>query len=277
MGSRHCESVFGHVVCQAGSRSHVSSIPHADRSDQRRIAADENAVADDGLVLVHAIIVAGDRTGSDVHARTDFGVAQIREVVGFRSLAQLDLLRLDEIADMRALPDFAAGTEMTVRSEESAVGDGGLVENAARAHQNVVAESRVLNYRKRPDAAIRANLRVAQQLHGRFNHSIRRNFYNSIDDAALRTENRYTGKHEFMALAVAQHGIEAGEFHASVDAEHFHVIRDGRSDNFGLGLGKNRGHVGQIKLAVGVLCFQAVNMSVERLHSKSIKAGVNLT
>ena len=70
-------------------------------------------------MLVHAVIVAGDGAGANVDSRADFRVAQISEMVGLRSLAQLDLLGLDEVADVRALADLAARPQMRVRSDES--------------------------------------------------------------------------------------------------------------------------------------------------------------
>ena len=81
----------------------IGSLAEAHRRDQGGVAADEDAILDDGRVFTHSVVVAGDRPGADVHALTDFGVAKIGEVVGFGSLAQPRLLGFDEIADVGAL------------------------------------------------------------------------------------------------------------------------------------------------------------------------------
>ena len=65
--------------------------------------------ADVGVVLVDAVIVAGDGAGADIRLRADARVADIGEVVDLRPLLHVGVLDLDEVADMRALPDRAPG------------------------------------------------------------------------------------------------------------------------------------------------------------------------
>ena len=72
----------------------------------------KHAVFDHGRVLVHAVVVAGDRARADVDAFADLRVAQIGEMVRLRTFAQLRFLGLDEVADVRAFSDFAAGAQM---------------------------------------------------------------------------------------------------------------------------------------------------------------------
>ena len=61
--------------------------PHANRRNQRRIAADENAIADRGRVLRRAVVVAGDRPRADIRISSHRRVAQIGQVHGFRAFA----------------------------------------------------------------------------------------------------------------------------------------------------------------------------------------------
>src|SRR3546814_12514737 len=63
---------------------------------------DEGAGADRRAVLQEAVVVAGDGAGADVGGGADGGVAQIAQVVGLGALAQLGVLDLDEVADMRS-------------------------------------------------------------------------------------------------------------------------------------------------------------------------------
>ena len=118
----------------------VRSLAQLDRRDQSGIAADKYSVFDDRLVFMHAVVVAGDGAGTDVHAFANFGVAEIGEVVGFRSLAQANLLGLHKIADVRAFADVASRAQMRIRAEDRAVCDARIVEHAAGADENAVAD-----------------------------------------------------------------------------------------------------------------------------------------
>ena len=112
------ERIGRHVLRDGRSGGDVRARANAHRRDQLRIRSDERAVLDDGLVLVHAVVIARDRAGADVRALADRGVAQIRQMVGLRAASQRRFLELDEIADVRAVADVglrAAGAR-TVRS-----------------------------------------------------------------------------------------------------------------------------------------------------------------
>ena len=108
------QRVGRNIICDCRARSHVSALSHAQRRNQGGITADERAFFDHGHVLACAVIIAGDGACADIDARTDLGVAKVSKVVGFGAAAQLGLFRLDKIADMRALANFAAGTQMRV-------------------------------------------------------------------------------------------------------------------------------------------------------------------
>ena len=80
-----------------------------------------------GLVLVHAVVVAGDGAGANVHTLANHGIAEIGKMVGLGALSQLRLLGLDEIADVRPLADIAPGTQVRVRANLRAVADDGAL------------------------------------------------------------------------------------------------------------------------------------------------------
>ena len=152
--------------------------------DQSAVTADESPVFDHGCVLVDSIVVAGDGAGADVDPCADFGIAQIGEMVGFGSLAQLDLLGLDKIANVRTLSNIAAGAQMGIRAEDSVAFDAGAIENAAVADEDSIADFGISNHGIRPNAATGAYVRVAQNLNKRLEHGVRRNLNVTIDDAA---------------------------------------------------------------------------------------------
>src|SRR5690606_15407548 len=69
------------------------------RRHQRAVGTDEGAVADAGLRLVDAVVVAGDGAGADVGLAPDRGIAEVTEVVGLAALGHGRVLGLDEVAD----------------------------------------------------------------------------------------------------------------------------------------------------------------------------------
>src|SRR3954467_1784169 len=89
-----CEGARRHVLADGRAGSHVRVPRHRDRRDELRVAADERAVLDDGLVLAGAVVVAGDRAGADVHLLADRRVAEVGQVFRLRSLAEHGLLQL---------------------------------------------------------------------------------------------------------------------------------------------------------------------------------------
>src|SRR5207244_11130785 len=84
---------------------HHRSPPPRDRGDQLRVAADKDPILADGLMLVSAVVIAGDRAGADVHALADPGIAEVAEMIRLGALPQLGFFHLDEIADLGRATD----------------------------------------------------------------------------------------------------------------------------------------------------------------------------
>ena len=61
---------------------HIGALADGDRRDNRAVGADEAALANDRLVLLPAIVVTGDRAGSDVGPLADYHVTQVSHVAG---------------------------------------------------------------------------------------------------------------------------------------------------------------------------------------------------
>ncbi len=73
-----------------------------------------------GLGFVEAVVVAEDRPGADVGLLAHRSVAQIGQVVGLGAPAHLDLLDLDEVADVGLLADVRARPQPRVGSDDGA-------------------------------------------------------------------------------------------------------------------------------------------------------------
>src|SRR5690606_1509594 len=58
------------------------------RRDQRRVRADEGAVADHGAMLVGPVVIAGDGAGADVDVTPDAGVADVGQMIDLAALAE---------------------------------------------------------------------------------------------------------------------------------------------------------------------------------------------
>ena len=91
-----------------------------DRCDKLRVGTDEDAVLDHGAMLVRAIVVAGNRAGTDIDVAADGRVADVRKMINLAALADCTRLDLDEIADMniigehRCRPDACIGPDATL-------------------------------------------------------------------------------------------------------------------------------------------------------------------
>src|SRR5581483_3563550 len=100
------------VICNARRSSNVGAFTKLYRSNQSRVATDKNSVFDSGLVLIHAVVIAGDGSSADVYVLADLSIAEIREVVCLRFLAQADFFSLNEVANVCAFSDVTPGAKM---------------------------------------------------------------------------------------------------------------------------------------------------------------------
>src|ERR1019366_5072346 len=153
-----------HIFRDAACGCDVSAPSNLYRRHQRRVAADERAILDHRLVFLLAVVIAGDGARPDVHAFPDFRVAQIAEVIGLRTLAQLGFLRLDEVPQVSPFAHLASRPHMSVRTEDSPRPHPRVFHDRSRLHRYTIAKDRIPDDAVRAEAAIRAHLRLTQQL-----------------------------------------------------------------------------------------------------------------
>ena len=91
----HAQRVGGHGLGDDRTGRHERAVADFGRGHHHGVGPHEHVVADDGLVLTHAVIVAGDGAGADVHARAHRGVADVGEVRHLGARADRGLLDLD--------------------------------------------------------------------------------------------------------------------------------------------------------------------------------------
>ena len=68
-------------------------------------------------MLVRAVVIAGYRARADVHAFTNFGVADVSQVIHLAALGYRALLHLDEITDLDVVGEFRTRTQPRERAD----------------------------------------------------------------------------------------------------------------------------------------------------------------
>src|SRR5450631_840087 len=138
-GTPERQRIRRHIFGDAACCRDVSAASNLYWRHQRRVAADEHAIFDDRLVLVDAIVIAGDGTCTDVYAFSDFRVAQIAEVILLRTLAQLDFLGLDKVSHVGAFAHIGPRAQMRVGSKYGFRADARIFHDRPRLHRDAIA------------------------------------------------------------------------------------------------------------------------------------------
>ena len=114
LAARDGQIAVRHVLRDDRPRAHERLRAHGDRGHQRGVAADERVLADDGFVFIHAIIVAGDRTRSDVRPRADLRIPQIGKVVGLGPFTEARLCEGAKANHLTYLGDAEVGARANI-------------------------------------------------------------------------------------------------------------------------------------------------------------------
>src|SRR5579872_4521129 len=79
--SPDCERVLWHILRDTRCGSNIGAFSDTNRRDERAVTAHEYAILNDSLVFVHPVVIAGNRTRSDVHSGANLRVAKIGQVI----------------------------------------------------------------------------------------------------------------------------------------------------------------------------------------------------
>src|SRR5512146_2400691 len=102
------------------------------RSDELHVGTDVHIIFDHGAVLVRAVVIAGDRAGTDVDVASNGGIADVGEVICFGARADLARLDFDEVADVHFIRKPRAGPDTGIRSDAAGATDYSAVDVGKR-------------------------------------------------------------------------------------------------------------------------------------------------
>src|SRR5260370_22644978 len=168
----NAEALSWNVIGDRRTCGDVRAVADADRSDQHRIAANEDAFANIGRVFLESIVVACDGRRSDVAFWAHLSVAQVGQVRYFRTFADDRLFCFDKVSDTRASLQVSANTQASEWTDSRAVFQPAFHDHAMRLDGYVVAKDGVGQYAARSNDAARAAFGLAQQLHSGFDDGV---------------------------------------------------------------------------------------------------------
>ena len=126
------EFAWRHVLGNGRAGTYGCARMDGDRRNQLDIGTDQYVVLDHGAVLVHAVVVARDGAGADIHVASYAGVAHVGEMVGLRAHADVGRFDFDEIADVHLRRELGAGPDARVRPDPAVIPDRGFVDQRKR-------------------------------------------------------------------------------------------------------------------------------------------------
>jgi hypothetical protein len=188
-----------------------------------------------GLELVEAVIVTEDRAGPDIGLLAHRAVAQIAEVIGLGARPDLDLLDLDEVADVGVGSDVRAGPQAGIGADQGPL-----------AHDRAFQMAEGLDHRAGGDAD--AGPEDHELLDGDAGGDL--GVPGQVD--RLRRGHGDALDHQGATAALLPDRLGGGQFGLRVDALHRGFRREGRAGRQASPMG-DADHVGQVVFAVGVV------------------------
>src|SRR5689334_22051676 len=77
------QGILGNVLRDTGCRSYIGPFANLERCDQRSITTHKSAIFNHGGMLGETVVIASNRTCTNVDLFTDLGIAEISQMLGF--------------------------------------------------------------------------------------------------------------------------------------------------------------------------------------------------
>ena len=171
-GAGEGEFAFGAVAGERAAGAGGGAVADSERGNQHIAGANAHFVADNGLVFVHAVVVASDGAGADVAAAADLRVAEVGEVVGFAAAADGAVFHFHEVADVHFVGQIGIGAQAGEGADAGAAADAAVFEVREGLDNRVIADDGVFNHAVGADGHVVAELVVAFQHHVYINHHV---------------------------------------------------------------------------------------------------------
>ena len=147
-------------------------------------------------MFVHAVIIARNRAGPDVHTFADLGVAKITQMIGFCSHAEFRFLQFHEVPDSRRTSDDRPGAQPRKWAHDAALFQPGSFNHARVQYRHAPAQHTVRDARMGADHTVFADRRPAFQSGVRINDGITPDPHLRIHKTRLRSQERNAVGHQ---------------------------------------------------------------------------------
>ena len=99
-GSRQRQFMRHRVFGDGGAGADGGTLRYCYRCDQLSIGANKNIILDDRLVFIGTIVIARNGAGTDIDVLSDYGIADVTQVICLAACGDAAIFDFDEITDM---------------------------------------------------------------------------------------------------------------------------------------------------------------------------------
>ena len=214
-------------------------------------------------MLVGAVVIASNRTGTDIDVLADGGVAQIAQVAGFAALAQLGVLDLDKVSNPRAGSQF--GPRAHTGEWPNVAGPAGPdpFQYTVCVHPCTGSQVTVFQYRTGPDGdtipegidAFEDNVYIQTHIHsaGHLTANIH----------AVRIDDMNTLVHQAPGSLLAIALLQSRQLKPVIGALQVSCIRGQHPMNFLLLTVRHGKNIGQVILVLDVVAAQLIQPAAQ--------------
>ncbi len=251
-GTGERELAVGRILGNGGARTDGGARADAHRCHQHAARPDEGAVADDGRPLVHAVIIAGDGAGADVHRGPHVGVAHVAQVVHLAADSDLGILDFHKVSHMGIAPHRRVGPQAGKGADAAVIPHQCLFDDAIGVDLRIGADARIANQAIRPHRDAGPQVHVADQHGAHVDEDVAFHGDGAAHIHSQRIGQRGAGDHQLLGAQQPQPGFDLCELEAIVDAQHLHRARDRYGLNRIRALDGGGHHIRQIIFALHV-------------------------
>ena len=227
-------------------------------------------------MLIHAIVVAGDDAGADVHPFTHLGVAHVGEMVGLAVTAEPAFLHFHEIADVHFIGKLALRPDARERSYPHPRTDAGALQHAVGEHFGVVADLAIA------DDRVGADAHPVAEFHLAFEHAVDVDAHITaaaqlaahVD--ARRVPQHHALLHEPIRKALPERRFSGSQLFTVVDTGHFAFLRCRHAIDQHALRRRHGDDVGEVILLLGIVVTQLREPAAQQPRLAGHQAGIDL-